>query len=140
MTEFAWLIEGKGPQYWDGRGTDTAAMTYKHDDAVRFARPQDADRVIHWLLNQEYRAVEHGWEEGKPVNSHSYWQQRAEAAESAVAALEADKAALTTSLKEARDMLDWCGFEDVYDDEIVQSWAEAEARIVATLDAHGTKP
>ena len=62
MAEFAWLIEGNGPRYWDGRNLETMVMD--HNDAVRFARKQDAERVISWLLNKELRAVEHGWNTG----------------------------------------------------------------------------
>ena len=49
-TEFAWLIETGGHRYWNGRRTDAVAFTKNPDEAVRFAREADADRVIYWLL------------------------------------------------------------------------------------------
>jgi hypothetical protein len=58
-TEFVWLIEHANGAYWDGRGN-----TFHHDpnEAVRFARKEDAERVIGWLLRGEpVVAREHGW-------------------------------------------------------------------------------
>lgn len=51
--ESAWLIElpngyGSFPTWWDGRGDDT--FTHKSTDAVRFARREDAERVLEWIV------------------------------------------------------------------------------------------
>ena len=45
-------------------------MTDDPNEAVRFARQQDAMRVIHWLLESHksfLKAVEHGWHDKAPV-------------------------------------------------------------------------
>lgn len=59
--KFAWLIERTdiNGAYWDGRG-----KTFHHDpnQAVRFARKEDAERVRWWLLKEEpAESREHGW-------------------------------------------------------------------------------
>ena len=75
MSEFAWVIESGAnpPEYWNGRALDRSAFTSRHDEAVRFARREDAEVVRCWLVKGgEYcRAVEHGWmvkeaSEGRP--------------------------------------------------------------------------
>ena len=63
-TTFSWLIETGDHKYWDGRGKDRNSFTSNPNDAVRFARAEDANRVIYWLM--EPLAVflvarEHGW-------------------------------------------------------------------------------
>ena len=61
-TEFAWVIEryeGDTLMYWDGRRADS--WSREHGDAIRFARKQDADAVLHRLAGGIGRAVEHGW-------------------------------------------------------------------------------
>lgn len=59
-----WLIETGDHKYWDGRAADSTAFTSDHLEAVRFSRREDADRVIHWLLqkfNVFLVAREHSW-------------------------------------------------------------------------------
>ena len=61
---FAWLIETGDHMYWTGRRADMTSFTSDHMDAVRFARKEDADRLIGWLLNEFHVflvAREHGW-------------------------------------------------------------------------------
>lgn len=61
--DVAWVIEmGSGPAYWDGRGENT--FSYRHDEAVRFARFEDAERVRAWMvkpLGSACRSVQHAW-------------------------------------------------------------------------------
>lgn len=47
--EFGWLIEGDG-NYWDARGIKS--FTTDVNEAVRFARFEDAERVKHWILQE----------------------------------------------------------------------------------------
>lgn len=65
MSETAWLIEASGPQYWNGTGIDRLAFTRSADEAVRFSREEDAERVRCRLLDDAIRSlctsVEHGW-------------------------------------------------------------------------------
>lgn len=72
MTTFAWVIEqnpggGANPSYWDGRGI--ASFTHEHEEAIRFARQQDAMTVMFYTLSDKGRAfcrvTEHGW--GEPT-------------------------------------------------------------------------
>jgi hypothetical protein len=62
-TEIAWLIErsaGFDPMWWDGRGRFVSDA----NDAVRFARKVDAERVIDYLrFDNTVKATEHGWVE-----------------------------------------------------------------------------
>jgi hypothetical protein len=60
-TQFAWLIENvRLTTYWDGRAPDT--FTRDPNDAVRFSRQEDAERIVHWLMSKEpVVAREHGW-------------------------------------------------------------------------------
>ena len=46
--------------YWHGR-TGAYVWTAKHDEAIRFARAEDASVVLAWLLNGEGRVTEHMW-------------------------------------------------------------------------------
>lgn len=64
--EFAWLIERTDtsvPTYWVGRGA--GCFSYKPDDAVRFARKEDGEIVLGWIVREQDRAAcevrEHGW-------------------------------------------------------------------------------
>ncbi len=63
MDETGWVIEcGTEPQYWTGRGPDT--WSRKHEDAIRFARRDDAEIVRSWIVKPGgpyARAVQHGW-------------------------------------------------------------------------------
>ena len=62
-----WLIESNSPQgvpqYWDGRKPNS--FTIDPDDAVRFARFEDAERVraytLHEPLQNHCRSVRHMW-------------------------------------------------------------------------------
>lgn len=71
---FAWLIElpriSGVSSYWDGRGVDTFVLD--PNDAVRFDRQEDAERVASWLVRADHHhqprhgldavvAREHGW-------------------------------------------------------------------------------
>ena len=61
---FAWLIEGAPGTYWIGRGR--AEFGRDIQEAVQFARQEDAERVLYWLVPNAVsavcRAVEHGFE------------------------------------------------------------------------------
>lgn len=68
--DFAWVIELPGmPTYWDGRGADT--FSYKHEQAVRFARKEDAERVLAWVISQQRR------DEGARVSEHGWYRDSA---------------------------------------------------------------
>ena len=62
-----WLIESASPQnvsqYWDGRANNS--FTIDANEAVRFARFEDAERVRGWILleaiREHCRSVEHMW-------------------------------------------------------------------------------
>jgi hypothetical protein len=61
----AWVVErytNGRLEYFQGRGADS--WTYKNDDAMRFAREQDAQRACGWLCNDMGRAAEHMWIDG----------------------------------------------------------------------------
>lgn len=67
FNEFAWLIEADG-SYWDGKYADSRGFTRKVDDALRFARRQDAEIVKHWLMQAHsfaLRTTQHGWANGE---------------------------------------------------------------------------
>lgn len=55
----AWLIEVDATTYWDGRALDSFHFV---QDAIRFSRQEDAERIIRWLLkNPALKATEHVW-------------------------------------------------------------------------------
>lgn len=58
----AWLIEGAGV-YWGGRSLEN--FTPDLEEAVRFARQVDAERVLYWILpatvSATCRTAEHMW-------------------------------------------------------------------------------
>jgi hypothetical protein len=57
-----WLIETARTSYWDGRGAGRHTFTSDANEAVLFAREQDAERVRVWLLEDfkdMLRSVEH---------------------------------------------------------------------------------
>ena len=61
-TESGWLIEftGGAPSWWDGRGPDTGM--FDANEAVRFARREDAERVLYWIVTRRPAIVtEHLW-------------------------------------------------------------------------------
>jgi len=63
MRTSAWLIEADG-SYWDGRTIDRNGFCADVNEAVRFSRQQDADRVKHWLmpgLAFALKTTEHVW-------------------------------------------------------------------------------
>jgi hypothetical protein len=65
--ETGWLIESASPQgvpqYWDGHRNNS--FTIDHNDAVRFARYEDAERVRAWTVSEPIRmhcrSVMHMW-------------------------------------------------------------------------------
>lgn len=68
----AWLVAlgSSPPQWWTGRGdewTDSVDGTWLHSTrcAIRFARKEDAERAIGWLLDKNLargcKAEEHIW-------------------------------------------------------------------------------
>jgi len=69
--ETGWLIENAGglaPAYWDGRGWNT--FHYNPNEAVRFARKEDADRVKVWICqNSALLSTEHAWLSTAPLSA-----------------------------------------------------------------------
>lgn len=68
-TEFAWVIERgdsppHSPTYWTGPDR----WSQDHQDAVRFARKQDAERVACHTGQGYHRVAEHGWHNGAHLN------------------------------------------------------------------------
>lgn len=66
LPESAWLIEHHssdgGVYWWTGRSMASGMWTEKHEEAVRFARLEDAQRVIdHQGLRDFARPSEHMW-------------------------------------------------------------------------------
>lgn len=69
MDEFAWVIEAAGPRYWNGHGILMENFTEDHSKAIRFARREDAEVVIHWLLQSVSGFLvsrEHAWMSPRP--------------------------------------------------------------------------
>jgi hypothetical protein len=66
MNETGWLIESSAVTYWNGKSADS--MTPDYNDAVRFARFEDAERVRCWLHpgGKLLRSTEHMWCDDKP--------------------------------------------------------------------------
>lgn len=63
---FAWLIETSQSSWWSGNGYSTDA-----NEAVRFSRKEDAEKVISTALDNEMLALiatEHGWLEAEWVS------------------------------------------------------------------------
>lgn len=64
MNDIGWLIETGDHKYWNGRTADATGFTDDPNEAVRFARFEDAERIIHWLLEQ-YKVFlcsrQHSW-------------------------------------------------------------------------------
>lgn len=59
-----WLIETGDHLYWNGRRSDQSSFTSDPNDAMRFQRREDADRIIYWLLEDFSTflvAREHSW-------------------------------------------------------------------------------
>lgn len=64
--ESAWLIETGSLMYWDGTSLDRYGFTEKVDDAIRFARRQDAEVIKYRLIGIDpygfaLRSAEHIW-------------------------------------------------------------------------------
>ena len=58
-----WLIEtykNSRTVYYTGQ-TLVGAWSVKPDDAVRFCRQQDAEKILAWQLDSEGRVTEHMW-------------------------------------------------------------------------------
>lgn len=70
-SETGWLIESGATTWWDGRNAgDYATFTADPNDAVRFARFEDAEVVRCWLLkpiSRLLRSTEHMWMDGRHV-------------------------------------------------------------------------
>lgn len=61
--EAGWAIEADGA-YWNGRALDSSAFVKDHNEAVRFARHEDAERIKYWLLRTyafALRTTQHVW-------------------------------------------------------------------------------
>ena len=62
-TEYGWLIEaGSSPHYWDGR--KPGSYTVDANEAIRFARFEDAEKVRNWIVEDgvHWKSVEHGFD------------------------------------------------------------------------------
>ena len=65
--EFGWLIEREpspqGPSYWTPKHAmlRVEPWTWDNLEAVRFARKEDAERVMQTLPGGPYKVVEHAW-------------------------------------------------------------------------------
>ncbi len=69
VEETGWLIETGDHKYWNGKRADQNGFTHDPNDAVRFARFEDGERVIHWLMekfNVFLVTREHVWIDGQP--------------------------------------------------------------------------
>lgn len=62
--EVGWLIEIKinGPSYYGEQDDGIVGWTSEHSRAIRFARREDAERVIRLEGFTEAAAVEHQWQ------------------------------------------------------------------------------
>jgi hypothetical protein len=62
MTETGWVLEASHePLYWTGRGPH--GFSRKPEDAIRFARREDAEIAKFWLCkNFALRSVQHSWD------------------------------------------------------------------------------
>lgn len=68
MTEYAWLIESgdsqvSAPLYYAGYNElkSKSCWSYTLDDAIRFSRKADAEKVSRLMKQQNNRIAEHGW-------------------------------------------------------------------------------
>ena len=50
--KIGWLIETGDHKYWNGKHANADGFTHDASDAVRFARFEDSERVIYWLMSQ----------------------------------------------------------------------------------------
>lgn len=61
--KYGWLIEAN-MTYWDGRACTPNSFVSDVNEAVRFVRLEDAERVRLWLLEEwafALRSTEHAW-------------------------------------------------------------------------------
>ena len=69
--ELGWLIETGDHNYWNGRYANSDGFTHNPNDAVRFARFEDAERVLFGLL-ESYKVFlvsrQHSWVDGDAQN------------------------------------------------------------------------
>ena len=66
--ECYWLIEADGT-YYDGHYTDSRGFVREINQALRFARYEDAETIKHWLLQEHafaLRTAKHCWANGEP--------------------------------------------------------------------------
>lgn len=65
QTELGWVIEcGPEPLYWVGHGIHRDGFDDDADNAIRFARFQDAEQVRCWLLKENgwaMKSTQHSW-------------------------------------------------------------------------------
>lgn len=65
--ETAWVIETGDHKYWNGKAANQDGFTHDPNDAVRFARFEDGERIIYWLM-EEFKVFlvtrEHVWLDG----------------------------------------------------------------------------
>ena len=68
--ETGWMIETGDHKYWNGKRANADGFTHDPNDAVRFARFEDGERVIHWLMREFHVFLvtrQHVWIDGQPV-------------------------------------------------------------------------
>jgi hypothetical protein len=68
--ESGWVIErhiNSELRYFGGRFVDDRGFSSKHEDAIRFARQEDAAIVLSWLLSGFGRVAEHVWRNRSPA-------------------------------------------------------------------------
>lgn len=71
--ELGWVIERyfhSVVHYWGGRATDRAGWSANNQDAIRFARADDAANVLGWLLGGDGRVTQHAWVVPAQKDSH----------------------------------------------------------------------
>lgn len=67
-----WIIETAVGTYWNGRYVSSDGFVHDINDAVRFARFEDGERIIHWLMRKSgdfsfaLRTAEHVWIGNEP--------------------------------------------------------------------------
>lgn|SRR5258708_3892763 len=70
--EAGWLIETGDHKYWNGKHANADGFTSDANDAVRFSRFEDSERVIYWLM-QDYKVFlvsrQHMWHMNQTVST-----------------------------------------------------------------------
>ncbi len=72
--ETGWLIETGDHKYWNGKHADADGFTHDPNEAVRFARFEDGERIVHWLMGKYSVFLvtrEHVWLDGQPQRCES---------------------------------------------------------------------